>query len=76
MKRNTLRFFAQLTSVSVLALVGLLALCGEPADDANFLLVVIAQLAVFATCWIVAWRLCVRWNISRKMRLLESITNY
>ena len=41
MKRNTMRFHAQVATVGVLATVGLLALSGVPAEEANFLAVVI-----------------------------------
>ena len=69
MKTNHLKFYAQMTIVSVLGVIGLIAISGEPAMGSNFIAVMGFQVAVCAVCWIAAWRLWVRWSISRKARL-------
>jgi hypothetical protein len=71
MKRNTMRFYAQVTIVGVLASVGVIALCGEPNEDANFLLTVIGQFVwCFAWCG-AAWSLGRKWKIGRKLNALN-----
>lgn len=71
MKRNVMTFYTQLAIVSVLASIGVIALCGEPTEDANFLSVVFGQLVCFALFCGAAYLLGHKWNLSRKMRYLK-----
>lgn len=67
MKRNLIKFYAQLSTVGILATIGLLALCGEPAEDVNFLAVFSAQIAVVIITWTLAYLLSKKWQIARKI---------
>lgn len=66
MKRNRLIYGAQMTIVCVLATVGLIALCGEPTEDANFILTVFIQLVVAAVCLTAASFLAYYWDLNKK----------
>ena len=67
MKRNLIKFSAQLSIVGILATLGLVALCGEPTEDANFLAVVSGQIAVVIFTWSLAYVLSKKWQIVRKI---------
>lgn len=67
MKRNLIKFYAQLSIVGTLATLGLVALCGEPTEDANFLAVFSGQIAVVIFTWTLAYLLSKRWQIIRKI---------
>lgn len=67
MKANTMKFYAQLVIVGLLIAIGTLALIGEPASDANFIVTVIGQLVVTALSWTIAGALGRKWQINRKM---------
>ena len=71
MKRNTMRFYAQSAIVFVLATFGFLALCAEPTEDANFLLVVIGQFVCAAAFFTAASLLGRKWGIIRKLKNIK-----
>ena len=71
MKRNRTKFYAQVGVFSTLACVGLIALCGEPVEEVDFLTTYLCQLAVTAVCWTVAAVLYHKWDLGRKMQLLD-----
>lgn len=72
MKRNTMRFYAQVSVVTTLASVGLLAICGEPNEDANFLLTVIGQLVWCIAFCGAAWALARKWDLARKLNFINN----
>ena len=47
--------------IAVLMTIGLLAMCGEPAED--FVTTMMLQLAIFATTWGVAVYLAKKWHM-------------
>ena len=67
MKRNLIKFYAQLSIVGTLATLGLVALCGDPTEDENFLAVFSGQIAVVIFTWTLAYLLSKRWQIIRKI---------
>lgn len=67
MKANHLHFYAQLAVVGILAAVGIIALTGEPTEDAHFLATAAAQLAVAFVCIGSAIVLGKKWQINRKL---------
>ena len=67
MKRNLIKFYVQLSIVGILATLGLVALCGEPTEDANFPAVFSGQIAVVIFTWALAYLLSKRWQIIRKI---------
>lgn len=67
MKKNFVRLIAQVAIVSVLFVIGLIAICGEPAQDANFIATVACQLLVAVACISIATALSKKWQIARKM---------
>ena len=67
MKKNFIKFIAQLAVVSAIAGVGLIALTGEPAESANFIKIFAIQMLVAAICLGSAICLGRKWQISRKM---------
>ena len=71
MKTNKLKFYTRTTIVALLGTIGLLALTGEPAEDANFVAVVAAQVGTAAACWGTAWWLAKRWQLTRVLRLIS-----
>lgn len=73
MKRNRCKFYAQLTVVGVLATVGLLAISGEPAEDADFLSTILVQVVVWATSWLTAAVLYHKWNLGRKVKATDNL---
>lgn len=72
MKRNRCKFYAQLTVVGVLATVGLLAISGEPAEDADFLKTFAIQVVVWAMSWLTAAVLYHKWNLGRKVEATDN----
>lgn len=60
MKPNKLK----LTIVAILGTIGLVALTGEPAEDAPFLATFATQVAVWAATWLAAYALAKRWHIT------------
>ena len=70
-----IQFFARLSVITCLGLVGLLALTGEPADDAPFVMTFAAQLLVWAFSWLSAWTLYRHWHIGRVINRLKSLKN-
>lgn len=67
MKKNFIKFIAQLAVVSTLAGVGLIALTGEPTDDANFIKIFAIQMIVAVVCLGSAIVLGKKWHINRKL---------
>ncbi len=67
MKKNFAKFIAQLATVSIIATIGILALCSEPTAEADFLKTFIAQVAIAAVCFTVTYLLGRKWQINRKM---------
>ena len=63
MKAFRLKFYTRTTIVAMLGTIGLLALTGEPAEDAPFLATFAAQVAVWAATWLAAYTLAKRWHI-------------
>ena len=71
-----LRFHGQMFVIGILAMVGLMALGGEPDESLAFgawLRVFGCQLAVCASCWLGAYLLCRHWGLGRKMAMLDRI---
>lgn len=67
MKKNFVKFIAQIAIVSLLFTVGCIVICGEPSEDANFIATIIAQLAISIFCYSSAICLGRKWQINRKM---------
>lgn len=67
MKKNFVKFIAQLAVVGILATVGFIALCGEPTEDADFIKVVAGQIIVAAITLSSAIYLGKKWQINRKL---------
>ena len=74
MKGYRIRFYARVSVVGMLSAVGMVALSGEPAADANFMAVVCGQLVVAALCWLVAWLLAKRWHLTRILNLIRMVS--
>ena len=73
MKTNKLKFYTRTTIVAMLGTIGLLALTGEPAEDAPFLATFACQVAVWAVTWLAAYALANRWQLTRVLRLISRI---
>ena len=74
MKRHRIKFFSQTSAIALLAVLGLIALSGEPVESLkpNAWMITFAGQLVFAlNCWASAWLLSRHWGISRKMRMIE-----
>lgn len=74
MKRHRIKFFSQTSAIALLAMLGLIALSGEPVESlkaSTWMVTFACQIVFTFNCWISAWLLCRRWNISRKMRMIE-----
>ena len=71
MKQYRIRFYARVGVVATLSAIGMVALSGEPAEGANFIAVVAAQVGVAAACWGIAWRLAKRWGLTRILTLIH-----
>lgn len=74
MKRHRIKFFSQVGVIGTLASFGLIAISGEPDESLSAVAWISTfgcQMAVCAMSWISAWLLCRRWDISRKMRMIE-----
>ena len=74
MKRHRIKFFSQMGAIGTLAVLGLIALIGEPVESlkaSTWMVTFACQIVFTFNCWISAWLLCRRWNISRKMRMIE-----
>lgn len=67
MKKNFIKFIAQLAVVSALAGVGLIALTGEPAEGTCFIEIFAIQMLVAAVCLGSAYVLGRKWQINRKL---------
>lgn len=68
------KFHLQMAVVGLLATIGLIAISGEPDESLSAVAWISTfgcQMAVCAMSWIGAWLLCRRWDISRKMRMME-----
>ena len=74
MKRNRCKFYLQAGVFSTLATVGLLAMCGEPAEDVDFLTTFLMQIGVCAACWLTAAVLYHKWDLGRKLELLDKMS--
>lgn len=59
--------------IGTLSAVGLIALSGEPMEGTNFLAVVAGQVGTAAACWGAAWRLAKRWQLTRILRLMQTM---
>ena len=74
MKQHRIKFFSQTSAIALLAMLGLIALSGEPVESlkaSTWMVTFACQIVFTFNCWISAWLLCRRWNISRKMRMIE-----
>lgn len=71
MKQYRIRFYARMGVVATLSAIGMVALSGEPAEGANFVAVVAAQVGTAAACWGTAWWLAKRWQLTRVLRLIS-----
>ena len=74
MKRHRIKFFSQTSAIALLAMLGLIALSGEPVESlkaSTWMVTFACQIVFTFNCLISAWLLCRRWNISRKLRMLE-----
>lgn len=67
MKKNFIKFIAQIAVVSALAGVGLVALTGEPAEDADFIKIFAIQMIVAVVCLGSAIFFGRKWQINRKL---------
>lgn len=67
MKKNFVRLIAQVATVSALFVIGLIAISGEPAEDANFIEIFAIQIATTAVSWTAAYLLNRKWQIFRKL---------
>lgn len=68
------KFHLQMAVVGLLATIGLIVISGEPDESLSAVAWISTfgcQMAVCAMSWISAWLLCRRWDISRKMRMIE-----
>lgn len=68
------KFHLQMAVVGLLATIGLIAISGEPDESLSAVAWISTfgcQMAVCAMSWIGAWLLSRRWDISRKMRMIE-----
>lgn len=75
-KHYRIKFHCRMSVIGMLAVIGLMAICGEP--DASLTLgawvcTFGCQAAVCAVCWLTAWLLCRRWNLNRIMSMLTWI---
>lgn len=50
--------------VACIAVVGFLALCGEPTQGSNFALTILCQMAIAGLCFYTAARLWQKWNLT------------
>lgn len=76
MKKYRIKFFSQTSAIALLAVLGLIVLSGEPVESLNpnaWMITFAGQLVFALNCWASAWLLCRRWNISRKLRMIEYI---
>lgn len=73
MKQYRLRFYARMGVVATLGVIGLTALTGEPAEEANFIAIVAAQIGTAAACWGTAWWLAKRWQLTRILNRIEKL---
>lgn len=74
MKQHRIKFFSQIGVIGTLAVLGLIALSGEPSESlkaSTWMVTFACQIVFTFNCWISAWLLCRRWNISRKLRMIE-----
>lgn len=74
MKTHRIKFFGQVGVIGTLAAFGLIAISGEPDESLSAVAWISTfgcQMAVCAMSWISAWLLCRRWDISRKLRMIE-----
>jgi len=67
MKKNFIKFIAQIALVGVLSAIGIVALTGEPTDDANFIKIFAIQMIVAVICLGSAIVLGRKWQINRKL---------
>lgn len=73
MKTYRLSFYAKKGIVAILMCAGLIALAGEPTEDANLLLCAALQLLTAATTWATALYLFRRWGLGKIEKRMESI---
>lgn len=71
MKRNKLKFYTRATVIATLGMIGLIALAGEPTDDAPFLATFCCQVATWATSWLAAYALAKCWHINEIINRLN-----
>lgn len=73
MKTNKLKFYTRTTIVALLGTIGLLALTGEPAEDAPFLATFACQVAVWDVTWLAAYALAKRWHITEIIERINKL---
>ncbi len=71
MKNYRLKFHFRLGVISLLGVVGLIALCGEPADESRWLETFAIQVSVWVVSWGVAAMLYRLWGLKRVMNMLS-----
>ena len=71
MKPVNLKFYTRTTIIALLGTIGLLAITGEPAEDAPFLATFACQVAVWAATWLAAYALAKHWHITEIINRLH-----
>lgn len=76
LRNHRIKFHCQLGLIGMLATVGLIAVCGEPDESLSAVAWIRTfgfQVAVCTGCWLAAWLLAAKWQINRKMALIERL---
>ena len=76
LRNHRIKFHCQLGLIGMLATVGLIAVCGEPDEGLSAVAWIGTfgcQVAVCAGCWLAAWLLAAKWQINRKMAIIERL---
>lgn len=70
MKKSVIKFLAEMVALSATMAVGIVAICSEPAADANFLATVLLQLVVVIVSFACVHVMNKKWGVFRKLRAM------
>ncbi|MGM9810494.1 MAG: hypothetical protein ACI30J_06470 [Paludibacteraceae bacterium] len=70
MKKSVIKFLAEVSALSAAMAVGIVAICSEPAGDANFIVTVLLQLLVVVISFSCVHVMNKKWGVFRKLRAM------